>query len=120
VYASLRPYSETAKYGYFSLPRHLSFHYYAQAWDVGLPKFYKNTFLIAVPSVILVLFFASFVAFCLSAVQLPGAKTCSSCSPPATCCRPQVMRHAALLAYTKIPLPEFAAQFADALRHSYG
>src|SRR6185312_1599011 len=66
VYASLRPYAETAKYGYFSLPHHLSLHYYSVAWSSGdMPKYFRNTLIIALPSVFLVLFFASFVAFSL-------------------------------------------------------
>ena len=106
VYASLRPYQETAQYGYFSLPRHLSFHYYAQAWDVGLPKYYKNTFLVAVPSVILVLFFASFVAFAISRVRIPGSKFLLVMFTAGNLLPPQVMVTPLYTLYLKIPLPE--------------
>ncbi len=106
VYASLRPYQETAKYGYFSLPRHLSFHYYGQAWDVGLPKYYKNTFLIAVPSVILVLLFASFVAFAISRVRIPGSKFLLVMFTAGNLLPPQVMVTPLYSLYGKIPLPE--------------
>src|SRR5690242_11766918 len=58
VYASLRPYNETAKYGYFSLPHSLSFHYYRFAWDnADLPRYFGNTMFIAVPAVVGALFF---------------------------------------------------------------
>jgi multiple sugar transport system permease protein len=71
VYASLRPYGETAKYGYFSLPHKLSFHYYAFAWDnADLPKYFINTIIVAVPGVLLTLFLASFVAFSITRVRL--------------------------------------------------
>jgi multiple sugar transport system permease protein len=106
VYASLRPYQETAKYGYFSLPRSLSFDYYVQAWDVGLPKFYKNTFLVAIPSVILVLFFASFVAFAISRVRIPGSKFLLVMFTAGNLLPPQVMVTPLYSLYGKIPLPE--------------
>lgn len=73
VYASLRPYQETAKYGYFSLPHHLSFDYYKQAFTEGeMSKYFINSLLIAVPALLLTLFFASFVAFSVSRIQLRG------------------------------------------------
>ncbi|MDF9811894.1 carbohydrate ABC transporter permease [Streptomyces sp. SPB162] len=73
VYASLRPYQETAKYGYFSLPRHLSFDYYKQAFTEGeMSKYFVNSLIIAVPALLLTLFFASFVAFSVSRIQLRG------------------------------------------------
>ncbi|MFI9101181.1 carbohydrate ABC transporter permease [Streptomyces fildesensis] len=73
VYASLRPYQETAKYGYFSLPRHLSFDYYQQAFTEGeMSKYFVNSLIIAVPALLLTLFFASFVAFSVSRIQLRG------------------------------------------------
>jgi multiple sugar transport system permease protein len=106
VYASLRPYQETAKYGYFSWPRHLSFHYYAAAWSQGdLPKYFKNTLIIAVPSVLLVLFFASFVAFALSRFKIPGRKTLLIMFAAGNLLPPQVMVTPLYTAYTKIPLP---------------
>ncbi|MCZ4120530.1 carbohydrate ABC transporter permease [Streptomyces sp. H39-S7] len=73
VYASLRPYQETAQYGYFSLPRHLSFDYYKQAFTEGeMSKYFVNSLIIAVPALLLTLFFASFVAFSVSRIQLRG------------------------------------------------
>ncbi|GII21884.1 carbohydrate ABC transporter permease [Planosporangium mesophilum] len=71
VYASLRPYHETAEDGYFSLPRTLTLHYYASAWrDAELTKYFLNSLLIAVPGVVLTLFLASFVAFAITRVRL--------------------------------------------------
>ena len=55
----------------------LSLHYYSQAWSgAEMPRYFRNTLLIAVPAVLLVLFLASFVAFALSRFKLPGRKTC--------------------------------------------
>lgn len=73
VYASLRPYEETARYGYFSFPRRLSFDYYRQAFtDSGMSKYFLNSLLIAVPGVLLTLFLASFVAFAVSRLRIRG------------------------------------------------
>ncbi|QKV91429.1 carbohydrate ABC transporter permease [Streptomyces sp. NA02950] len=73
VYASLRPYEETAEHGYFSLPRHLSFDYYKQAFsDSGMGKYFVNSLIIAVPGVLLTLFLASFVAFAVTRLQMRG------------------------------------------------
>ncbi len=106
VYASLRPYQETAKYGYLSLPHHLSFHYYSAAWngaDMGL--YFRNTLFIAVPGVLLTLFFASFVAFALSRFKIPGRKTLLVMFTAGNLLPPQVMVTPLYTAYTKIHLP---------------
>ncbi|MFI6937888.1 carbohydrate ABC transporter permease [Streptomyces sp. NPDC050418] len=73
VYASLRPYDETAEEGYFSLPKSLSFDYYQQAFnDSEMTKYFVNTLIIAVPGVLIVLFLASFVAFAVSRLNMRG------------------------------------------------
>lgn len=55
------PYEETAAYGYFFLPRHLSFAYYHQAFtDSGMSGHFLHSLLIAVPGVLLTLFLDSF------------------------------------------------------------
>jgi multiple sugar transport system permease protein len=72
VYASLRPYHETAEFGYFSLPRSLSLHYYGVAWSSGdLPKYFLNTMVITIPSLVVTLFLASFVGFVITKLRLP-------------------------------------------------
>ncbi|MGW7519020.1 carbohydrate ABC transporter permease [Streptomyces sp. NPDC054796] len=73
VYASLRPYEETAEHGYFSLPRSLSFDYYRQAFtDSGMGTYFVNSLLIALPGVLIVLFLASFVAFAVTRLRMRG------------------------------------------------
>ncbi|MFW6693255.1 carbohydrate ABC transporter permease [Streptomyces sp. MAR4 CNX-425] len=73
VYASLRPYEETAEHGYFSLPRSLSFDYYRQAFsDSEMSKYFINSIIIAVPGVLIVLFLASFVAFVVARLRIRG------------------------------------------------
>jgi multiple sugar transport system permease protein len=65
VYASLRPIGETITNGFVSWPKTLNFNNYTTFWtQADLPYFYLNTFVIAVPGVILTLLIASMVAFC--------------------------------------------------------
>jgi multiple sugar transport system permease protein len=65
VYASLRPVGETITNGFVSWPKTLNFNNYTTFWtQADLPYFYLNTFVIAVPGVILTLLIASMVAFC--------------------------------------------------------
>jgi multiple sugar transport system permease protein len=106
VYASLRPYQETAKYGYFSLPHHLSFHYYQQAFtQSGMDKYFLNTLLIAVPAVVLTLFFASFVAFCISRVRVRGGFALLILFTAGNLLPPQVMVTPLYELFTRLPLP---------------
>ncbi len=64
IYTSLRPYSETQSKGYLSLPSTLNFQNYIDAWQQsGMPHYFWNTVMIAVPAVLLTLLLSSFVAF---------------------------------------------------------
>jgi multiple sugar transport system permease protein len=67
LYVALRPYSETAKYGYVSLPRHLTLANFRDAWtQSGMGRFFWNSVMVTVPSVILVLGLASAAAYVVS------------------------------------------------------
>jgi multiple sugar transport system permease protein len=64
IYVSLRPESDTNKYGYFSLAHSLTFQNYSTAWTQGqIWHFFLNSVKITVPAVLITLFFASCVAF---------------------------------------------------------
>jgi len=66
-YTSLRSYDETSKYGYLSLPHHLTFMNFRNAFTQGnMVHFFWNSVIVTVPAVIITLFFASSVAFVLS------------------------------------------------------
>jgi multiple sugar transport system permease protein len=108
LYASLRPYQETAQFGYFSWPHRLSLDYYRQAWSgAEMPRYFRNTFIVTVPAVLLTLFFASFVAFALSKYKIPARKTLLIMFTAGNLLPPQVMVTPLYTAYTKIPLPEW-------------
>jgi multiple sugar transport system permease protein len=119
VYASLRPYQETAEFGYLSWPRHLSLDYYAQAWsDAEMATYFRNTFYIAVPSVLIILFLASFVGFALSRFTIPFRKTLLVMFTAGNLLPPQVMVTPLYTVYTKIPLPDWLSS-SDSLYDSY-
>jgi multiple sugar transport system permease protein len=106
VYASLRPYQETAKYGYFSWPRHLSFDYYREAFtQSGMAQHFLNTLIIAVPAVLLTLFFASFVAFCIARVRIRGGFFILILFTAGNLLPPQVMVTPVYELFTRVPLP---------------
>jgi multiple sugar transport system permease protein len=106
VYASLRPYEETAEHGYFSLPRHLSFDYYKQAFsDSGMSKYFVNSLIIAVPGVLLTLFFASFVAFAVSRLKMRGGLILLMVFTAGNLLPQQVIVTPLYVLFTKINLP---------------
>ncbi|MFH8572060.1 carbohydrate ABC transporter permease [Streptomyces sp. NPDC017993] len=106
VYASLRPYEETAKYGYFSLPRHLSFDYYVQAFvDSGMTRYFMNSLVIAVPGVLLTLFLASFVAFAVARLRMRGGIVLLMVFTAGNLLPQQVIVTPLYVLFNKIPLP---------------
>ncbi|HVW00976.1 MAG TPA: carbohydrate ABC transporter permease [Planctomycetaceae bacterium] len=67
LYTSLRPKADTDKYGYFSIGGTFNFQNYVDAWTQGgFPTYFGNSVIITVPSVLLILFFASMMAFAVS------------------------------------------------------
>jgi len=67
VFTSFRPYSDTAKYGYVSLPHTLSLTNYRNAWTQGqIPLHFWNSMIVTLPSIALILLLAASVAFVVS------------------------------------------------------
>ncbi|GHJ42254.1 carbohydrate ABC transporter permease [Streptomyces sp. TS71-3] len=106
VYASLRPYDETAKYGYFSLPRHLSFTYYERAFtESDMGRYFLNTLIIAVPAVLITLFLASFVAYALSRLRIRGGVVLLMLFTAGNLLPQQVIVTPLYVLFNRIPLP---------------
>ncbi|MCX4587330.1 carbohydrate ABC transporter permease [Streptomyces sp. NBC_01481] len=106
VYASLRPYGETSERGYFSLPKKLSFDYYQQAFsDSGMTKYFVNTLIIAVPGVLLALFFASFVAFAVARLKMRGSILLLMLFTAGNLLPQQVIVTPLYVMFNRIPLP---------------
>ncbi|MGW5126466.1 carbohydrate ABC transporter permease [Streptomyces sp. NPDC004069] len=106
VYASLRPYQDTAQHGYFSWPRHLSFGYYRQAYtESGMARYFANTLIIAVPAVIVTLFLAAFVAFAVSRLKLRGGLVLLVFFTAGNLLPQQVIVTPLYVLFNRIPLP---------------
>jgi multiple sugar transport system permease protein len=108
LYTSLRPYSDTAKRGYFSLPGTLNFDNYVNAWvEAELPKYYLNTLLVAIPGVILTLLLASFVAFGVSRFSWRGNIALLILFTAGNLLPQQILLTPLYRLYLQIPLPEW-------------
>ncbi|MGW0803081.1 carbohydrate ABC transporter permease [Nonomuraea sp. NPDC002799] len=119
VYASLRPYDETARLGYFSLPENLTLDYYGEAWSQAeLPHYYLNTLIIVVPGVLLTLFLASFTAFAIARLRIPGRKALLIVFTAGNLLPPQVLITPLYTLYTLIPLPAWLSD-SESLYDSY-
>jgi multiple sugar transport system permease protein len=67
LFTSFRPYADTAKHGYVSIPHTLSLANYRNAWSQGqIPLHFWNTMLVTLPAILLILLFAACVAFVVS------------------------------------------------------
>jgi multiple sugar transport system permease protein len=67
LFTSLRPKADTDKFGYFSFGGSFGFENYSNAWQqAGLAKYFVNSIIITVPTVLLTLLFASMMAFAVS------------------------------------------------------
>ncbi|WP_432977869.1 carbohydrate ABC transporter permease [Dactylosporangium sp. CA-233914] len=110
VYASLRPYAETSRKGYFSWPDKLTLHYYAQVWDSAeLPKYFTNSLVVAVPGVLLTLFLASFVAFCIARLRIRFSLLLLVVFTAGNLLPPQVLVTPLYELYKQIPVPGFVS-----------
>ncbi|ARX81614.1 carbohydrate ABC transporter permease [Streptomyces alboflavus] len=106
VYASLRPYEETAQHGYFSFPKKLSFDYYREAYtESGMGKYFMNTLIIAVPAVIITLFLAAFVAFAVARINVRGSLALLMFFTAGNLLPPQVLVTPLYVLFLKIDLP---------------
>jgi multiple sugar transport system permease protein len=67
IFASLRPFAETIRDGFFFWPESLTLDNYRNAWEQGdILRKYWNTVVILVPALVFTLFFSSMVAFVAS------------------------------------------------------
>ncbi len=67
MYAAVRPYAETQKYGIFSMPHDLTLQNFRDAWTQGqMTRTFANTMFILIPSLLLILLLSSTMAFAVS------------------------------------------------------
>ncbi|MFD1535897.1 carbohydrate ABC transporter permease [Nonomuraea guangzhouensis] len=119
VYASLRPYEETSRLGYFSLPEHLTLDYYGEAWSqADLPRYFLNTLIVVIPGVLITLFMASFTAFAIARLRIPGRKVLLITFTAGNLLPPQVLITPLYTLYTLVPLPTWLSD-SQSLYDSY-
>jgi multiple sugar transport system permease protein len=106
VYTSLRPYEDTARRGYVSLPGELNLDNYVNAWNQAeLPRYYLNTLIVVVPAVLLTLLLASFVAFVVSRFDIKVNLALLMLFTAGNLLPPQVIITPLYRMYLEIPLP---------------
>jgi multiple sugar transport system permease protein len=108
LYVALRPYSETSRLGYVSLPHTLTLKNFTDAWTQSdFPHFFMNSVLITVPAVIIVLFLASGVAFVLTRINVKLNIALLIMFTAGNLLPQQVIITPLYWIYLKIPLPSF-------------
>ena len=119
LYTSLRPYSDTADHGYVSIAHSLSLENFKNAWtQADLPHYYINSLIITVPSIILVLILASFVAFAVSRFSWKFNLTLLMLFTAGNLLPQQVIITPLYRIFLQIPLPAFMSD-SDSLYDSY-
>jgi multiple sugar transport system permease protein len=110
-YTSLRPYSETAERGYVSLPKHITFDNYSNAWTQGdIPHYFLNSLYITVPAVVLTLFFASCVAFVVARMSFRFNVAMLIIFMAANLLPQQIILTPLYRLYLEVPLPTFLSE----------
>jgi multiple sugar transport system permease protein len=67
LFTSFRPYADTAKHGYVSIPHTVSLANYRNAWTQGqIPLHFWDSMIVTIPAIVLILLLASSVAFVVS------------------------------------------------------
>ena len=108
IFASLRPFAETIRDGFFSWPQSLTFDNYRNAWEQGdiLHK-YWNTVVILVPALVLTLFFSSMVAFVASRYSWRFNILMLSIFTAGNLLPQQIIIQPLFQFYNRVELPEF-------------
>jgi multiple sugar transport system permease protein len=106
-YASFRPFAETVRDGYFSIPETFTFDNYRNAWSQGdILGRYWNTALILVPALVLTLFFSSMVAFAASRFSWRFNITLLVLFTAGNLLPQQIIIQPLFQLYNRIPLPD--------------
>ena len=108
IYASLRPYSETQKLGIFSLPKTFTLQNYRNAWSQGsMGRAFGNTMFIVIPSLILILFLSSAMAFAVSRFSWRFNVTLLLVFTAGNLLPPQVLFQPLFQMFKAMPWPDF-------------
>jgi multiple sugar transport system permease protein len=120
IYTSLRPFSDTADKGYFSFPGSIGFGNFETAWErADASSYFVNTMIITIPSLILILLFASCVAFVVSKLSFKFNLFMLILFMAANLLPQQVMLTPLYRLYLEIELPTWIAGESGSLYDSY-
>jgi multiple sugar transport system permease protein len=108
IFASVRPFTDTVRDGFFSWPQNLTLDNYRNAWEQGdIARKYWNTAVILVPALLVTLFFSSMVAFVCSRyswrfnILLLSLFTAGNLLPQ------QIIIQPLFQFYNRVPLPDW-------------
>jgi multiple sugar transport system permease protein len=108
IYASLRPYGETQKFGIFSWAKTLTFQNYRNAWTQGsMSRAFGNTMFIVIPSLILILALSSAMAFAVSRFSWRFNVTLLLIFTAGNLLPPQVLFQPLFQMFKAMPWPDF-------------
>lgn len=111
VFTSLRPYADTAKNGYVSFPNTLSLDNYRNAWSQAeIPLHFWNSMIITLPAIVLILFFASMVAYVVSRFSFWFNVPLLIFFMAANLLPPQVIITPVYQMFLRIPLPTWLSE----------
>ncbi len=111
VFTSFRPYADTAENGYVSIPSTLSVDNYRNAWtQAEIPLHFWNSMLITIPAIVLILFFASMVAYVVSRFSFWFNVPLLIFFMAANLLPPQVIITPVYQMYLRIPLPTWISE----------
>ncbi|MFJ9054736.1 carbohydrate ABC transporter permease [Streptomyces sp. NBC_00111] len=121
LYIAVRPYSDTRKHGYVSLPHELTLSNFGDAWtQADMGRFFWNSILITVPAVVIVLLLASGAAFVLTRVNVKVNVALLILFTAGNLLPQQVIITPLFRMYLKIPLPSFLADSGLMYNSAFG
>ncbi len=120
MFTSLRPKADTDKFGYFSFGGTFNFDNFVAAWNQGgFGNYFMNSVIIVIPSVILILFFASMMAFAVSRYSWRFNITLLIMFTAGNLLPPQVLAAPLFQMFKAFPLP-YAISDSGNLLNTYG
>ncbi len=119
LYVALRPVEETNKYGYVSLPHHLTLQNFINAWhQSNMWHFFLNSLIVTVPAVIVTLLLASSFAYVVSRLKLRFSIALLILFTAGNLLPQQVIITPLYRLYLAIPLPNWLSN-SDLMYNSY-
>jgi multiple sugar transport system permease protein len=117
---ALRPRAAVNEHGYFSLKGSFNFNNFTQAWNQGnLSKYFVNSIIITVPTVLLTIFFASMMAFAVSRFTWKFNVTLLIMFTAGNLLPPQALAAPLFEMFKHFPLPYSVSDSGDLLNTYY-